>query len=315
MTKNVLITGGAGFIGSHTADFLLEQGLSVTVLDDLSTGKAANLNLSSPLLRFVEGSILDAPLLAKLLRDCDAVLHLAAVASVQESVENPLHTHAVNAIGFVQVLQTIREARRPLRLVYASSASVYGDPQILPCTDETPLLAQPLSPYALQKIQDEQYAALYARLFKLNSLGLRYFNVYGSRQDPNSAYSGVISRFIADYKQNKTLTIYGDGQQSRDFIHVSDVARANWLALQKDYQGVLNIATGSAETLNHLISYLEEIGGTKAPFKHTAARLGDIRASYATTQQARQRLDFAATVNLRLGMEELFNSKEVSYAQ
>jgi len=294
MTKNVLITGGAGFIGSHTVDFLLSKGIAVTVFDNLSTGKKSNLDLKSPLLRFVEGDVLDYPLLQKEVSDCDAILYLAALPSVQKSIEGPIHSHMTNTLGFLHVLQAIREAKRTIRLVYSSSASIYGDSQSLPCSDETYFPHQVLSPYALQKIQNEQYADLYARLFGIQS-----------RQDPKSAYAGVISRFINHYKNGEQITIYGDGKQSRDFIHVNDIARANWLALQSTYNGVLNIAAGKPETLSNVIAYLEEIGGNKAKIEFAPARLGDIRVSYAATHKANQHLDFSHEISLRDGIELL----------
>ena len=309
MINKVLITGGAGFIGSHTVDFLLSKNISVTVLDNLSTGKLSNLNLKSPLLRFVEGDVLDYDLLKKEIAQSDAVLYLAALPSVPKSIEDPIQSHQFNTVGFLHALQAIREAERTIRFVYGSSASIYGDSKSLPCSDEDYSPHQTLSPYALQKIQNEQYADLYARLFGIHSLTLRYFNVYGSRQDPKSVYAGVISRFIDCYKNGEIIKIFGDGNQSRDFIHVNDVARANYLALQNSYQGVLNIATGKAETLSNVISYLEEIGGKKAQLEFESARLGDIRASYAKTAKTKQHLDFRHEISLREGIELMMGAE------
>jgi UDP-glucose 4-epimerase len=203
------------------------------------------------------------------------------------------------------VLQAVRETQKPIRLVYASSSAIYGDAQKLPCCDDQAPSPAMLSPYALQKAQNEQYAALYDRLFQVRSLALRYFNVYGSRQDPQSVYSGVISRFLDRYNQGLDLTIYGDGSQLRDFIHVDDVVRANCLALEGDYSGVLNIATGEPETLNSLLSYIEETGGQRAQLCYLAARLGDIHASYAATQKAEQHLGFRHLISLREGIRRL----------
>ena len=194
--QHILVTGGAGFIGSHTVDLLLRQGKHVIVLDNLSSGKLENLNLQHPDLEFVEGDILEYPLIEDLLRGCDALLHLAAISSVQLSIDNPLYSFQVNTLGFLHVLQAIYKTKRPIRLVYASSAAVYGEVKELPCRDDTLLSGTLLSPYALQKRQDEEYAELYARLHAIQSLALRYFNVYGPRQDPHSPYSGVISRFF-----------------------------------------------------------------------------------------------------------------------
>ncbi|MBV8801768.1 MAG: NAD-dependent epimerase/dehydratase family protein, partial [Gammaproteobacteria bacterium] len=194
--NRVLVTGGAGFIGSHTVDLLLQEGKEVVVIDNLSTGKLTNLNLFNPNLRFVQGDILDYSLLCKELARCNAVLHLAAISSVPQSVEEPIETLKVNTLGFLQILQAIRNNPTPVRLVYASSAAVYGGDAPLPCSDEENKTFNVLSPYALEKANNERYADLYSRLFNINSLGLRYFNVYGPRQDPKSTYSGVITKFI-----------------------------------------------------------------------------------------------------------------------
>lgn len=298
--RRVLVTGGAGFIGSHSVDYLLKQGTQVLVLDNLSSGKTENLNLSRPNLEFMEGDVLEYPLLVDLLKDCDAVLHLAAIASVPESISNPIYSMQVNTQGFLHVLQAVNEVNKPIRIVYASSAAVYGDTTQLPARENQPEM--PLSPYALQKIHCEQYAAIYASLHGIKSLGLRYFNVYGERQDPHSPYSGVISRFMDLYEKKEELIIYGDGKQSRDFIHVSDVARANWLALQGADTGAVNIATGKPETLLSLIDYIEAAGGAPAWRGFEAARPGDIKASYAATALAAESLQFKAEISLADGI-------------
>jgi len=312
-TQHILITGGAGFIGSHTVEALLQKNIPVTVFDNLSSGKHSNLNLKSSLLRFIEGDVLDYSALIKAAEACTGILHLAALPSVPRSIDDPVHSHAVNTQGFLHVLQVIRELRRPLRLVYASSSAVYGEAKVLPCSDQAHLGKEVLSPYALQKVQNEQYAELFAKLYGIQSLALRYFNVYGPRQDPQSVYSGVISRFMDLYQQEQALSIYGDGRQSRDFIHVEDVARANVLALAGNYHGVLNIATGVPETLNKLVTYIEECGGQKAKLESLPPRLGDIHASYAATQKAEQYLDFCYQISLREGIERLISSRKTEY--
>lgn len=300
--RRVLVTGGAGFIGSHSVDLFLQEGLEVVVLDNLYTGKLENLDLRHPNLEFIEGDVLEFPLLEDLLVDCDAVLHLAAVASVQQSITDPIYSFQVNAQGFLHVLQAVYQAQRPVRLVYASSAAVYGNAESLPCRDDIPLSSKALSPYALQKIHNEDYAALYASLHNTKSLALRYFNIYGPRQDPNSPYSGVVSRFLDAYKNDGALTVFGDGKQSRDFIYVSDVAKANLLALKSDYQGALNIATGEAQTLLQLIASIESAGGKPATIQYAPDRPGDIKASYATTKLANEYLRFKYSVSLKEGI-------------
>ena len=306
--QRILVTGGAGFIGSHTIDLLLQEERQVIVLDNLSTGKLENLNLTHPNLEFIEGDVLEYPLVEDLLDQCDAVLHLAAISSVQQSIENPVYTFQVNTQGLLHVLQAMRKLKKTIRLAFASSAAVYGEMNQLPCRDDLPLAGIPLSPYALQKRHDEDYANLYGRLFGIQSLALRYFNVYGKRQDPLSPYSGVISRFLSAYQKEEKVTIFGDGKQSRDFIHVADVARANWLALKSDFNGVLNIATGLPQTLLDLIKYLEAAGNKVVKLQFEAAKKGDIKSSYAAISMALEHLQFKAEIPLNEGIKSLIVS-------
>lgn len=303
--QRILVTGGAGFIGSHTVDLLLAQGKEVVVLDNLSSGKLTNLNLQHPDLEFIEGDVLEYPFLAELVAGCDAVLHLAAIVSVPISIENPIFTFQVNTQGGLHVLEAARHAPHLVRVVLASSAAVYGDAKELPCRDDVPLSTIPLSPYALQKLHVENYASLYAASYGVNSLALRYFNVYGSRQDPHSPYAGVISRFLQAYQANTTLTVFGDGLQSRDYIHVSDVARANLLALQCDDSGALNIATGQPSTLLELISTIQGAGDKPASIEHQPVRNGDILASYAAVVKAKTQIGFDSAISLKDGIGSL----------
>lgn len=307
--KCVLVTGGAGFIGSHTVDLLLQEGMQVIVVDSLETGKLDYLNLSHPHLEFVQQDILAYSKLVSVIGTCDVVLHLAALPSVPKSIEDPIQSLKVNTLGFVHVLQAIREAHRPIRLVYASSAAVYGSSQSLPCRDDIPLSNGALSPYALEKANNERYASWYADMCGVKSLGLRYFNVYGPRQDPASPYSGVISKFVESYQHDLPLTIFGDGEQSRDFIYVADVARANLLAIQSDFCGAMNIATGRMETLNNLVRYIELAGGKPARIKQAPLRIGDIYQSYANVEQAKQKLGFKYTIDLAQGIQILANQR------
>ena len=288
--ERILVTGGAGFIGSHSVDYLLKKNCQVIVLDNLSSGKSEHLDMNHPSLEFIEGDVLELPLVVDLLQSCDAVLHLAAIASVSQSIAEPIYSMQVNTQGFVHVLQAAFACHRPIKIVYASSAAVYGDTALLPCREQ---------------MHCEQYAGLFAALHGIPSLGLRYFNVYGDGQDASSPYSGVISRFLDLYKQEQALMIYGDGLQSRDFIHVSDVARANWLALQSQQTGALNIATGKPETLLALIEYIEAAGNKPAIRSFADARVGDIRASFASIHLAQERLAFTAEVALKDGIAKL----------
>jgi UDP-glucose 4-epimerase len=303
--QRILVTGGAGFIGSHTVDALLQQDHEVVVLDNLSSGRLTNLDRAHPKLTFVEGDVLDFPLIEKLLEGCDAVLHLAAITSVPQSLEVPIHSFQVNTQGLLHVLEAVRKADRPIRIVYASSAAVYGEAKQLPCNDAPMLQNRLLSPYAVQKKHDEDYANLYGRLFGLKTLGLRYFNVYGPRQDPKSPYSGVISRFLDAYVNHQPLTVFGGGKQSRDFIFVNDVVHANLLALSSDYKGALNIATGKAQTLLDLIKYIEQAGGYHTEIHFEPARAGDIFESYATTVLAKTIINFQAKVTLEEGIARM----------
>ena len=306
--KKILVTGGAGFIGSHTVDLLLANNFHVVVYDDFSSGKLTNLNLFHTGLECIQADILDYSKLFKEMSRCDAILHLAALPSVPKSIEDPIQSLKVNTLGFLNVLQALREMHKPMRLVYASSAAVYGDAEELPCRDDVLLSANALSPYALEKANNERYAELFTTLFGMKSLGLRYFNAYGPRQDPKSPYSGVIAKFIECYKKHEPIKIFGDGKQSRDFISVADLALANLLALQSDYCGTLNIATGTPETLNNLVHYLEKVGGPPAEVEFLPARAGDILESYASTQKADTAIGFQYKTSLEQGMQnfELF---------
>jgi UDP-glucose 4-epimerase len=303
--KHILITGGAGFIGSHTADYLLKQGLKVTVLDNLSSGRLVNLNLAHPQLTFIEGDINDATLIKKLMLTVDAVIHLAAIASVPLSLTEPLTSNYVNAQGFLHILHAIYQAQKPIRLIYASSAAIYGEMNGQPCSDESTFLQLPMSPYGLEKYQNEQYANLYYRLYGIKSLGLRYFNVYGARQLPDSPYAGVISRFLAAYYRDQVLTIFGDGSQARDFVYIDDIVRANILSLQSDCHDVINIATGEPQNLKQLIHCIEQTGTKSAHIHYREKRLGDINLSVARVEKAQKVLQFKAQISLSEGIKRL----------
>lgn len=303
--KKIVVTGGAGFIGSHTVDLLLKKNYHVIVLDNMSTGKLSNLDMFHPHLEIIQCDILDQTRLAKEIARCQIVLHLAALPSVPKSIEDPLHSHHINTLGFLQLLEAIRLNATPVRLVYASSAAVYGNLETPPCSDADALPEHVLSPYALEKANNERYAALYSALYGIKSLGLRYFNVYGPRQDPKSPYSGVIAKFMSDYSANEMITVFGDGEQSRDFIYVEDIANANVLALESDYHGVLNIATGVPETLNSLIHYIEKTGNHPAKTQYLPVRAGDIPRSYAAIQKAEEALQFRYSLSLAEGIKRL----------
>jgi UDP-glucose 4-epimerase len=274
-SMHVLITGGAGFIGSHSAEALLAAGARVTVLDNFSSGKRSNLP-SHPGLKVVCGDIRDPAMVAKALDSVSHVLHLAAQVSVPASVADPPASSQHNIQGFLNVLDSARRAN-VTRFVYASSAAVYGAPVRVPLDEESPVA--PLSPYGLEKSINDQYAALYRELYGMSTLGLRYFNVYGPRQDPASPYAGVISRFVSALMKSEQLRVFGDGGQTRDFIFVKDIAALNASALQSSASGVCNLATGSSVTLLELIDALADCAARPVAIRHEPAAAGDIRHS------------------------------------
>jgi UDP-glucose 4-epimerase len=301
----VLVTGGAGFIGTHTVRLLLDTRHQVTVLDNLSNGRRQNLP-AHPFLRLVIGDITDSEAVADALSDTDCVLHLAAQVSVASSVEDPIGSCRDNMLGFVTVLEQTRRAGIT-RFVYASSAAVYGSPQELPL-QETSSTA-PLSPYGLEKLVNEQYAALYRELHGLSALGMRYFNVYGPGQDAASPYSGVISRFVERLSSGRPLCIHGDGLQTRDFVYVQDVAAANIAALSGAAEGVVNVGTGSSRTLLELIETLGQVAGITPIVTHDAARKGDIPHSSMSTARVKQLFGNITTTSLEQGLQALWDQR------
>ena len=298
----VLVTGGAGFIGSHSVDALLAQGARVRVLDNLSTGSLDNLRQVRDRIEIIEGDIRDPLCVASALQDITHVLHLAALVSVPASIEAPVHSHSINSVGFIQVLDAARRAGVE-RMVYASSAAVYGVPAQLPLDDASPVA--PMSPYGLEKLVNDQYAALYGDLYGLSSLGLRFFNVYGPRQDPGSSYSGVISKFADWAMRGEDFSVYGDGLQTRDFICVTDIARANVAALLGTTHGVVNLATGTSVTMLQLAQAFEAVVGHPIKVRHLPPRTGDIVHSAVTPKRMREELGVRDTVSLQNGLQQL----------
>jgi UDP-glucose 4-epimerase len=297
----VLVTGGAGFIGSHTVEALLEADAHVVVLDDFSTGNRTNLSQHARL-HVIEGDVRDRAAVRKAIQGCTHVLNLAALVSVPASIEDPADSAQRNIVGFANVLDCARREGIE-RVVFASSASVYGDPRELPLTEESP--AAPTSPYGLDKMVNEQQAALFERLFGLSALGLRYFNVYGPRQDPASPYAGVIRRFSSRLAANEPLTVFGDGRQTRDFIYVGDVAKINVLALHSRTSGCCNVGTGRSVTLLELIETLAACAGRAPEVRFAPPQPGDIRASAMSPARLREWFGFTAAVPLAEGLAKL----------
>jgi len=300
----VLVTGGAGFIGSHSVDALLADGAKVRVLDNFSTGKKSNLS-DHPRLEIIQGEIRDMETAANAMKDISHVLHLAAQVSVPASVADPITSSQHNIQGFLNVFDNARRAGVK-RFVYASSAAVYGSPEQLPLSETSPVA--PLSPYGLEKSINDQYAALYRGLFQTSSLGQRYFNVYGPRQDPSSSYAGVISKFAAALRQGENLRVFGDGGQTRDFIFVKDVAQLNLRALKSSLNGVCNIATGHSVTLLELIATLAECAGRTPVIRHEPPASGDIRHSATLPHKMFEQLDPPEMTSLRNGLKQLLES-------
>ena len=299
----VLVTGGAGFIGSHTVDLLLENEVHVWVLDDLSTGKLRNLNRwkNDRRLHFKPGTITNYRTVSSLAERVDSIIHLAAVVSPAVSLLRPELTNHVNGSGTLNVLRAGLK-HKVKRLVFASSSSLYGNATNIPIPETAPL--EPITPYGVSKLAGEQYCMAFHRSFGLDTVSLRYFNVYGQRQSSNP-YSGVIAIFTRQLLRGRRPTIYGDGNQTRDFIHVSDVARANMLALEpKRLAGeALNIGTGKATTINELLRTLADaVGKPDTAPNFAELRRGDIRQSCADTSKARAALGFEPRVALRDGL-------------
>lgn len=306
-TMHVLVTGGAGFIGSHSVDLLLASGARVRVLDNFSRGRRENL-VNHTQMEIITGDIRDKGTVDAALAGITHVLHLAANVSVVTSVEQPLTSAAVNLTGFLNVLEGARQLGVH-RMVYASSAAVYGVPVKLPVDEAMPVA--PISPYGLEKFINDQYAALYQELYDFSAMALRYFNVYGPRQDPSSPYSGVISIFGSRLRDGKPLTIYGDGQQTRDFIYVGDVARANIAALRGVANGVCNVVAGHTVTLLDMLDMLDTlatVAGVTPVVSHGEARTGDIRHSSAVNAKLRTVLKVDGLTSLREGMQQLWTA-------
>jgi nucleoside-diphosphate-sugar epimerase len=303
LTGIVLITGGAGFIGSHIASGLVKAGARVRIIDDLSTGYRENLEEIGGDVDFVLGSLADESALRKAIEDVELVFHEAAIPSVPRSVENPRQTHRASVDSTFSLLMAARDSGVK-RVIYAASSSAYGDQPILPKTET--MLPEPLSPYAVAKLVGEYYCQVFTRVYGLETVSLRYFNVFGPRQDPSSQYSGVISRFISALLSDQRPVIYGDGEQSRDFTYIDNVVAANLKAVDttKGIGQVINIANGERVTLNQLLDQLKRLTGMdNAKADYQDPRKGDVRDSLADISRAREMLDFAPHVDLQTGLK------------
>lgn len=314
--KNYLITGGAGFIGSTLANHLSKDN-TVMVIDDLSMGKESNLKKSKNL-NFIEGSVTDRNLMTKIISEntFDYIFHLAAIASVADSVERPVETHQINFESVLMLLELVRKYQKTLkRLVFSSSAAVYGDEPTLPKKEES--VIRPLTPYAIDKFAAEQYVLDYNHLYGINTSAVRFFNVYGPNQNPESPYSGVISILVDRYKKLKNgerveFTLFGDGSQSRDFVFVEDVIQALLLVASKeDALGKqFNVGTGSALSLNELIDVINEVVNVVLPVKYESKREGDIKKSVSDISRLKS-LGYQSNFSVHEGIKEYLKSENL----
>jgi len=296
-----VVTGGAGFIGSNTVDELVRRGDSVVVLDDLSSGKEENLTEIRSKISFIKGSITDLETVRKAMHEADYVLHLAARASVPRSVKDPLETNKINVEGTLNVLVAARDAKVK-RVVFAASSSAYGETPTLPKVES--MRPEPISPYGVSKYVGELYAQTFGRVYGLENVCLRYFNIFGPRQDPTSLYSGVLAKFCSAFLEGTPPVVFGDGEQSRDFTYVDNAVTANLLACETpNVSGkVFNIGTGGRVTLNETIAHLAKLTGAKLETKYEPAREGDIRDSQADITQARELLKYEPAVPFEEGL-------------
>jgi len=300
-----LVTGGAGFIGSHLVERLVATGQDVVILDDLTSGRRENFAAVRRRVSFIRGSVTDFSTCRRAVEGADYVLHQAALTSVQRSVDEPLTAHEVNATGTLNILLAARDAR-VRRVVYAGSTSAYGNPATLPNSETH--VTQPLSPYAASKLAGEEYCSAFHATFGLETVVLRYFNIFGPRQDPNSQYAAVVPRFIASALQGEPPTIYGDGGQTRDFVYVANVVHANLLAARAPAARVagqvFNVGCGQSVSVNDLWERIRELAGVPVLPKHEEGRPGEVRNSLASIDKARELVGYQPVVDFDEGLRQ-----------
>ena len=301
-----LVTGGAGFIGSNIVEELLKRGHTVRVLDNFATGKRENLKELEKDIELLEGDIRSYHIVRQAVKDIEIILHQAALPSVPRSINDPITTNEVNVMGTLNILDAAKD-EGVKRIVYASSSSVYGDNPELPKRED--MLPNPLSPYAVSKLAGEKYCQVFGKLYGIETVILRYFNVFGPRQDPNSQYSAVIPKFIKAMKEDKQPVVYGDGTQSRDFTYVSNVVEGNILAATKNIQTglVMNCATHGQITLNELVQHLNKILGKNIKPVYDKPRPGEIKHSFAEIKFIKEKINFVPEVNFVDGLTKTIN--------
>ncbi len=300
-TLKILVTGGAGFIGSHLVDSLASLGHRIIVFDNLSSGKLSNLTSVENRIEFVPGDIRNLDLLIKILRDCDLVYHMAAMVSVNQTVQEPVASSQINEVGTLNVLEACRK-NKVRRFIFSSSSAIYGDAPGLPKHEE--MCSKPQSPYAVQKVTGENYACIYNDLYGVETVCLRYFNVFGPRQDPSSPYSGVISIFMNKAAATTSPYIYGDGDQTRDFIFVADVVLANILAAKNNQAAgmAFNVGTGSQISINQLWELICRINQIRLSPQYVPSRKGDIKHSVASIESAKTIMNFSPRYSIEKGL-------------
>jgi len=298
-----IVTGGAGFIGSHIVEELAQQKHEVVIFDNLFSGKVENIQpfLKKKSVSFVEGSVTDLPLLKKNFEGADGIFHEGAIASVPRSIANPLATNEANVTGTLNVLIAARDCG-VRKVLFASSSSVYGNTPTLPKHED--MIPNPLSPYAVSKLTGEHYLKVFSEVYGFKTLSLRYFNVFGPRQDPQSEYAAVIPRFITKILRHESPTIYGDGRQTRDFTYVKDVVQANIRAMESDAQGMFNVAYCKRIDLNELANMIMEITGITVPLIYEPPRTGDVRDSLADIRRAQEAFGYAPEYTVKTGLKE-----------
>ena len=309
-----LVTGGAGFIGSNLVDELLKRGHEVSVLDDLSSGKLSNLEQASARTRFIQGSITDLETVKRACEGMDYVLHLAARTSVPRSVKDPIESNRINIDGMLNVLVAARDAKVK-RIVYSASSSAYGETPTLPKVET--MMAAPISPYGVTKYVGELYARVFGKVYGLDFACVRYFNVFGPRQDPTSTYSGVLSKFMLAVLRDESPVVYGDGEQSRDFTYIENVVDETLRAAEIPAASgiVFNGGTGARITLNEVIRQLEQIARRKIVAKYEPPRSGDIRDSQADITLARETLGYEPRVDFAEGLRRTWDWYREHYSK
>ena len=294
----VVITGGAGFIGSHIAEYWVENNADVHIIDNFRSGFRKN--IISEKIKFTEGSIEDKQLVFDSLENADYVFNLAALVSVPESIDKPEECISINVNGLINLLEASKK-HKIKKLVHTSSAAIYGDDPELPKT--TKLRPNPKSPYGITKLDGEYYCNLYKESFGVNTTSLRYFNVYGERQDPKSQYAAAVPIFISKALKNEEITIFGDGNQTRDFVYVKDIVKANVMAAERlDIKGVFNVANGSYITIKQLAENIVKVTGSKSDVIYKPERAGDIKHSYASIEETKEVLGFKPDFSLEQGL-------------